>query len=191
MFHINFIGNEKEEWSDDDDQACLEKKGVDKSASACDGGGESDGSNLPTVVAKDGYSSGDLGDVSQFYATEVPEEKESDSDTETTPKKDFMERYTLVSKDADESSNQRGKMIQLDKPAVDGDLHVALDATAAAVGKDNDVVNEGLPPQDLPSEELVDRVLNAMWRYCHAYQISNSVSNDKPLVKLINLYYLS
>ena len=62
-------GDEKEAWSDDDNTDTEQEKGGEKSSESTRGG-----HTHPTSTsepAKDGYSSGDLGDVSQFYATEV------------------------------------------------------------------------------------------------------------------------
>ena len=129
--------------------------------------------------AKDGYSSGDLGDVSQFYATEVPDEKESDSDSETMPRKTFKERYAMASsKDKNDLSNLPGQVVIPDKP-VSG-IGVAMDNDGAGSQDVKMIVSEAPPIQedegsDLPSEDLVDRILEAMWGYSHAYHISNSV----------------
>ena len=130
-------------------------------------------------TTKDGYSSGDLGDVSQFYATEVPDEKDSDSDTEATPRKSFKERYAVASKDKDDSSNLFGQVVTPDRP-------VAMDSGGTGKQDVKEVISKAPPTQkeegegsDLPSEDLVDRILEAMWGYCHAYHISNSVSYRK------------
>ena len=168
----HITGEEKREWSDDDTDKEQEKeKDIVTSRSPCGGGPET---TLASALARDGYSSGDMGDVSQFYVTEVPEDKESDSDNEATPKKTFKERYTLESNVDDKSSNLLGQAVMQDRP-----VDPAMDADAA--GKDDSdskIVNEGLPPQDLPTEELVDRVMASMWPHCHAYHISNSVSTE-------------
>ena len=117
--------------------------------------------------------------MSQFYATEVPDEKDSDSDTEATPRKSFKERYAVATKDKDDLSNRLGQAVTPDKPVQVG---VAINSDGAGKQDVKEVVNEAPPTQekeegsDLPSEDLVDRILEAMWGYCHAYHISNSVS---------------
>lgn len=133
--------------------------------------------------AKDGYSSGDLGDVSQFYATEVPDEKDSDSDTEATPRKSFKERYAMSFKEKDDSANLPRKVVVPDIPAAQGGV-ATEDSRGDGKQDVKEVVSEAPPTQDegeeegadLPSEDLVDRILEAMWGYCHAYHISNTVS---------------
>ena len=134
---------------------------------------------------KDGYSSGDLGDVSQFYATEVPDEKDSDSDMEATPRKSFKERYAMASKEEkDDSANLPGQVVVPDVPSAQEG--VATEDSGGDGKRDiKEVVSEAPPTQDgeeeegadLPSEDLVDRILETMWGYCHAYHISNAVSN--------------
>ena len=130
---------------------------------------------------KNGYSSGDLGDVSQFYATEVPDEKDSDSDTEATPRKSFKERYAMASKEEkDDSANLPRQVVVPDVPSAQGGVATG---DSGGDGKQDvkEVVSETPPTQDegadLPSEDLVDRILETMWGYCHAYHISNAVSN--------------
>lgn len=96
------------------------------------------------------------------------------------PRKSFKERYTISpNDDNDESSNLLQHVSIPDKP-VDG-VGMVMDTVAAAIKDDDgEVVSKGPPPQDegadVPSEDLVDQILRVMWSYCHAYQISNSVS---------------
>ena len=126
-----------------------------------------------------------MGDVSQFYATEVPDEKDSDSDTEATPRKSFKERYAMASKEKDDSANLPGQVVVPDVPSAQGGVATG-DSGARGDGKQDvkEVVSEAPPTQDegeeegadLPSEDLVDRILETMWGYCHAYHISNAVS---------------
>ena len=84
----------------------------------------------------------------------------------------------MASNDSEKPVNQFEPVDIQDKP-VEG-AGMAMDAVAAAVDNGDEVISKGHPPQDeavdLPSEDLVDRVLQAMWSYCHAYHISNSVS---------------
>lgn len=68
LFKSNNPGDEKEAWSDDNDSATELEKVGEKSDSTQDGRSHPELTSEPT---KDGYSSGDMGDVSQFYATEV------------------------------------------------------------------------------------------------------------------------
>jgi hypothetical protein len=184
MIILLILGDEKEAWSDDDDDRDIEQ-GTEKSAAAVamqrGRAGHPDSIKAAEQV-KDGYSSGDLGDVSQFYATEVPDEKDSDSDTEATPRKSFKERYAMASKDKDDSTNRPGQVVVPDIPPVPVGV-VTEDSEGAGKQDVNKVVSEAPPTQDegeegsdLPSNDLVDRILEAMWGYCHAYHISNAVS---------------
>lgn len=168
-----FLGDEKQTWSGDDDTDIDTEERAEKSEST------REGSTYPDVIsteAKDGYSSGDLGDVSQYYATEVPDERESDFDPEP-PRKSFKERYAVASNDDDKSSSLLDQVVIPDKSGAGADL--AMDISDAE-NQGTELINEEPPPPDetenLPSEELVDRILQAMWGYCHAYHISNSVS---------------
>ena len=111
---------------------------------------------------------------------QVPDEEDGYSDLEAVPRKSFKERYTMSPNDHDdESPKPLGNISIPDKP-VEG-VGIVMDTVEAAI-KDDDgvVISKGLPPQnegaDLPSEELVDQILQAMWSYSHAYHISNSVS---------------
>lgn len=182
------LGDEKEAWSDDDDEddnTDTEERANNSSASVASRGGRVAHPNtLKASRDKDGYSSGDLGDVSQFYATEVPDEKDSDSDTEAPPRKSFKERYAMASKDKDDSTKLLGQVISPDVPPVQ--VGVAMEESASGgAGKQEvkEVVSQAPPTlqeeeegSDLPSVDLVDRILEAMWGYCHAYHISNAVS---------------
>ena len=175
-----FLGDEKEAWSDDDDDTDTEEGTKKSAAAALQGERATHPDSIKADQAKDGYSSGDLGDVSQFYATEVPDEKDSDSDTEAIPRKSFKERYAMASKDKDDSTNLLGQVVIPDKPVQVG---VAMEDSDGAGKQDvKEVVSEAPLTQgeeegsDLPSEDLVDRILEAMWGYCHAYHISNAVS---------------
>lgn len=129
---------------------------------------------LTSELAKDGYSSGDLGDVSQYYVTEAPDEKDSDSDGGATPRKPLKVKFALASS-KEKSTNP------LDKPVMGAS--VTMETVAAAKSRDDVVVKEGASPGnepdvDLPSEDLVDKVLESIWKYCHAYHISNSVNGS-------------
>ena len=162
-------GDEKEAWSDDDTDTETNKE-VQSNQNA------DAPPKLTFKPAKDGYSSGDLGDVSQYYATEVPDEKDRDARNEATPRKPHKKRRTPASKDITKPS--------LDKPVMGASVTMETVATAT----ESKVVKEGSPPSneanELPSEDLVDRVLEAIWGYCHAYHISNSVSAlIKPLLR--------
>ena len=108
--------------------------------------------------------------MSQFYATEVPDEKDSDSDTEATPRKSFKERYAMSSKEKGIPSAQGG--VATEDSGGDGKQDVKAVVSEAPPTQDEGE-EEGA---DLPSEDLVDRILEAMWGYCHAYHISNTVS---------------
>lgn len=82
--------------------------------------------------------------------------------------------------DNDDESSKPFRNISIPDKPVEG-IGIVMDTVAAAI-KDDDgvVVSKGHPPQneraDLPSEDLVDQILQVMWSYSHAYQISNSVS---------------
>ena len=115
--------------------------------------------------------------INNCLLLQVPDEEDSNSDSEAVPRKSFKERYTVSPND--ESSSPLRNISIPDKP-VEG-VGVVMDTVAAAIKDDDDsmVVSKGPPPQDekadIPSEELVDQILQAMWSYSHAYQISNSV----------------
>ena len=85
----------------------------------------------------------------------------------------------MASKDKDDSTNLLGEVVIPDKPAQVG---VAMEDNDGAGKQDiKEVVSEAPPTleeegSDFPSEDLVDRILEAMWGYCHAYHISNAVS---------------
>ena len=133
---------------------------------------------LTSELAKDGYSSGDLGDVSQYYVTEAPDEKDSDSDSGATPRKPLKVKPDLASS-KEKSTNP------LDKPVMGAS--VTMETVAPTESRGDVVVKEGASPGnepvvDLPSENLVDKVLESIWKYCHAYHISNSV-NESVLIE--------
>ena len=139
--------------------------------------------------------------MSQFYATEVPDEKDSDSDTEAIPRKSFKERYAMASKEKkDGSANLPGQVVVPDVQSAQGGV-ATEDGGARGDGKQDvkEVVSEAPPTQnegeeegaDLPSEDLVDRILETMWGYCHAYHISNAVSYMYTYNVTIKILYIS
>ena len=167
------LGDEKEAWSDDD--ADTETEDGAKQPAGSTQGEETARPDVTTYQTRDGYSSGDLGDVSQFYPTEVPDEKDSDSDQETTPRKGFKERYAIAVADKDDSSNLFEQLVTPGKAAMEDGGGTESQDVEKAAGE----VTEEVKGLDLPPEDLVDRILDAMWGYCHAYHISNSVSQSE------------
>ena len=168
------LGDEKEAWSDDDDDNTDTEDGAKKLAGSTQGA-ETARTDVTTYQTRDGYSSGDLGDVSQFYPTEVPDEKDSDSDQETTPRKGFKERYAIAVADKDDSSNLFEQPVTRGKAAMEDGGGTESQDVEKVAGE----VTEEVKGLDLPLEDLVDRILDAMWGYCHAYHISNSVSQSE------------
>ena len=115
-------------------------------------------SDLPTTLLKnDGYSSGDLGDVSHAYVTEHAQEGQSDqSDSDSdTPRKTFAERYAVPE-------------IEKKQLSVSGTTSNREEGGQEVVEPSNQI-------NALPSMELVDLIMKKMWSYCHAYHINNSV----------------
>lgn len=67
------VGNEKEQWSDSDGEPPTNNQAPSSSDIP---------DPSPPLQSHDGYGSGDLGDVSCSYATEVPNKESSESDQE-------------------------------------------------------------------------------------------------------------
>ena len=129
--------------------------------------------------AQDGYRSGDLADESHACV------QDSDSASDA-PNPVSKQRY----RGADDLRSPLEELhIAPDKPLLEDlddetDHHVgSRHALACSEPTNQNTAEEGLVP---PSEELVARILERMWRYCHAYSINNSVRNF-PTFQLLSL----
>ena len=107
----------------------------------------------PPESTENGYSSGDLGDVSQACNTEHAQQSDQSDSGSATPTKPFSEMY---------------KIPLLEKPMEQ--LSLSTDGTCGSGGVE--------PTPNLPSNEIVDKVVRTMWGYCHAYHVNNSVSGN-------------
>lgn len=120
----------------------------------------------------DGYESGDLGDVSCAYATERPERDSPDTDSPPSDSNDLETdlRQSEATKGHGQGNGrgQSGGRGQQDK------ISGKTSLTCELVNPDSGGMME--VTVSLPSEELVRNILGEMWRYAHAYHISNSVS---------------
>ncbi len=143
-------GSEKEEWSDSDaeDGKSEQKKSVESE-------------EQPTFkLREDGYDSGDLGDVSMAYATETPPPTSSDKEPSS---KVLHKTKKKVKKQEDVSSDEE----VVEKREV---LRTTCEVTNKQSGETSEV------KISLPNQKLAEAILAGMWRYCHAYHISNTVS---------------
>ena len=151
-----YPGNEKEEWSNSDEE---ESPNVQSNPIA------------PLVLddlclqSHDGYESGDLGDVSHAYVTEGPH-KDSDSEHDEPIKENS--NTTSITKERVEGCGQ-----EVEGRDQDGQVKREKKQVCSVVDSDSGETKE--ITIFLPTAELVQDILREMWRYCHAYHISNSV----------------
>ena len=154
-------GNEVEEWSDSAD----EQAAADQSEPGI--------SYHPHLVAEDGYGSGDLGDVSHAYITEGPDMAEIDPDASPLPV-----RTKIRNRNRDKRANLKRRG-QDESP----DEYIRGEEEKGSMEKENTC--KVIDPESgealevaisLPSKKLVEDILSEMWKHCHAYHISNSVS---------------
>ena len=129
-----------------------------------------------TVATGDGYNSGDLGDESHAYFTEV-HGSQSDSNDGSIPRKGFLERFT-------------GEAVEqvtiLDKPVPPSYQDIGTSTAAHKTGShsppclsgEEESTNQIAEPAIPPSEDLVARILDKMWHYNLSYTISNTVSGS-------------
>lgn len=168
--HRVSVGSERETWSDSDDGDGESKTQQDAEAASQD---PCDPTHLQFQLKRDGYESGDLGDISHAYVTEPPGSKDENSEQELD--KDispFLSGSGHAQKNSGhdqegQSSGGHGRKRVNDGGGI---LHKMCELVNPDSGKTNEVV------VSLPSEQLVQDILQTMWRYCHAYHISNSVS---------------
>ena len=158
-------GDEVRDWSHDeseDDQSDVEEPSF---------------APLKTTVATgDGYNSGDLGDESHAYFTEV-HGSQSDSDDGSVPRKGFLERF----------AREPVEQVTIpDKPVPpsyqDIDTSTAARKTSShsppCVSGEEELTNQIAESATPPSEDLVAKILDKMWHYNLAYTISNTVSES-------------
>ena len=139
-----------------------------------------------TLSSQDGYRSGDLGDMSHASFTDAPD-NDSDSDSEV-PRKSFMERYAMCNDGTEDLSNLLDQFTIPDKPdsvptllpqqrvesITQGQLKAVEEDKPDEEGQQNPALTSMLEP---PSDEVVGKIMERMWRYCYAYHINNSVSH--------------
>lgn len=171
---VRTSGDERTTWSDDDDTDTEEPNNQSEPSEPHP--------LITSVSSPDGYGSGDLGDMSHASVTDVPD-NDSDSDSDV-PRRNFMERYALTSDQG--LSDLLDQVTIPDKPdSVPSLIPVTKDepdyqgqSEEGEGGKgDKQVPEESSSSSVLapPSDELVAKIMERMWRYCHAYQINNSV----------------
>ena len=105
----------------------------------------------PPESTEDGYLSGDLGDVSQACTTEHAQQSDQSDSGSATPTKPFSEMYKIP------PLERTVEQLSLSEDGVCGSEGVEL-------------------TPNLPSNEIVEKVVQTMWGYCHAYHVNNSVS---------------
>lgn len=160
------VGDEVHDWSHDeseDDQSDLE---------------ELSSAPLKTAVATgDGYNSGDLGDESHAYFTEV-HGSQSDSDDGAVPRRDFMERFTLTGGESVEQVTIPDKPVPPSHQGIDTSTAARITGSHSplCLSGEEESTNQIAEPATPPSEDLVARILDKMWHYNLCYTISNAVS---------------
>ena len=127
--------------------------------------------DLQIELKQDGYGSGDLGDVSHAYATEV-------AGTEDTNEPDEVRKRSPVASGSGKKMSRRAKKKRhRSSPQMKregGESAGLVCRTSEVVASDSgEICGKVVSP---PSKELVQDILKNMWRYCHAYHIRNSVS---------------
>ena len=158
-----FIGNEKETWSESDEEDGAPKPG--------EGNLDPAHPQLQFQSHDTAYESGDLGDVSCAYDVESrrpPEQKKRRRKVKHAPAK-IVEDVNREEECDDGGRGQgEGRGQTLEGSGLDRSSCKLVDVET---GEDLNVT------PDFPSEELVKDILREMWRYCHSYHISNSVSS--------------
>jgi len=147
-----YIGNEKEKWSDSDEEA--------EGAEGDKGKSDNTQQEMKFELKEDSCDSGDLGDVSVAYVTDAPDKlREGASKSKRVHKK-----KRKVKSGTDELSDEEDE--EVEDRAVTRKMCQLKDEK----GETSEVM------VTLPNQKLVQDILSGMWNYCHAYHISNSVS---------------
>ena len=160
-------GDEVHDWSQDEsggDQSDVEESLVKRLKTA--------------VAAGDGSNSGDLGDESHAYFTEV-HHNQSDSDDGQVPRRSFMERYALSGETPVEQVTVPDKPVsphQLVDPSRGTPVN-SVSLSPPCSDSREELTDQIAEPADEapPSEDLVARILDKMWNYNLSYTISNTV----------------
>ena len=139
----------------------------------------SDPAHLEFQLKQDGYESGDLGDVSHACYTDDIGGVEDDEregvvgDSERTKKIGGHAKKIDGRHQKHQHSSRHG--LKDDKPGIQGGGGGGvISQTCELVNPGSDETSEVVVT--LPSNELVQEIIQKMWRYCHAYHINNSVS---------------
>lgn len=185
LHSIPCLGNERETWSDSDDgeDESTAQHGLGAEGTSHD---QSDLAHLQFELKQDGYESGDLGDVSHAYNTDAPGGLEgSEQEMGVSPLlgdsgrvktvggrvKKISGRVKKIGGQGHEHQHSNERHQKDDKNGRQGGV---LSQTCELVAPGSGVISEEMASP--PRQELVSEILRTMWRYCHAYYISNSVS---------------
>lgn len=147
-------GNEVEDWADSESDSPVDQSHAQQPASP-------DETTCP--LPHDGYASGDLGDVSCDHTLESPD---SDSDRDNGPN-----GVKLKNKNHSNVAGTGGV-----EGCGGGCVQDPVEVGVVTKGEEPPLSRESaVLSVSLPTAELVQAILRSMWRYSHAYHISNSV----------------